>query len=141
MHRIWDMRFEWNPEKGASMKKGKSSSDEKNSARELLMKLKSLWFVAIIISVAGCASIKVPQATGGSRADGIVELSYEYGMFEKPQVQWDQALITARQRCGAWGYQDAEAFGGTTSQCQAYTGYGNCIRFFVTAKYQCIGSN
>ena len=105
------------------------------------MNLKTLSLVAIVIAVAGCASIKIPQATGGSRADGIVELSYEYGVYEKPQVQWDQALITARQRCWAWDYQDAEPFGGTTSRCQAYNGYGNCVRFFVTAKYQCFGSN
>ena len=94
----------------------------------------------ILITLTGCASIKALQATGGSRADGVVELSYEYGMFEKPQVQWDQGLVTATERCKAWGYQSAKAFGGTTSQCQAYNGYGNCVRYFVTAKYQCIGS-
>ena len=91
--------------------------------------------------LSGCTSVKTLQATGGSRSDGVIELSYQYGMFEKPQVQWEQGLITATSRCEAWGYQGAEAFGGTTSQCQAYNGYGNCVRQHVTAKYQCLGSN
>ena len=98
--------------------------------------------IIILLSfLSACAAIKVPQATGGSKADGVVEMSYQYGAFEKPQVQWDQALVTATSGCKAWGYSSAEAFGGTTSQCQAYNGYGNCIRQHVTAKYQCVGQN
>ena len=34
-----------------------------------------------------------------------------------------------------------EAFGGTTTQCQAYNGYGNCLRAFVTVPYQCTGAD
>lgn len=93
-----------------------------------------------LITLIGCTSVKTLQATGGSRADGVVELSFEYGMFEKPEVKWDQGQMTAMDRCKAWGYQSAEAFGGVTSKCQAYNGYGNCLNYFVTAKYQCIGS-
>ena len=105
------------------------------------MKTKPLLALLFVLTtLTGCASVKTLQATGGSRADGTVELSYEYGMFEKPQVQWDQGLVTATERCKAWGYQGAEAFGGTTSECQAYNGYGNCVRWLVTVKYQCIGS-
>lgn len=105
------------------------------------MNLRSIIGISLItVLFSGCASIKILQATGGSRADGVVDLSYEYGMFEQPKVQWDQGLITATERCKAWGYKSAEAFGGTTSQCQAYNGYGSCIRHFVTVKYQCIGS-
>lgn len=92
----------------------------------------------MIFLVASCTTIKIPQATGGSKSDGIIELSYQYGGFEKPDVQWDKALMTARQRCSAWGYGNAEAFGGTTSQCQATNQYG-CTQFLVTAKYQCTG--
>lgn len=95
--------------------------------------------LALSVLTVGCASVKTLQPTGGSRSDGVVEMSYEYGMFEKPQPEWGKALNSARQRCQAWGYQDAEAFGGTTSQCQARNGYGNCTRNFVTASYQCVG--
>ena len=94
----------------------------------------------VLTTLTGCASVKTLQATGGSRADGVVELSYGYGMFENPQVQWDQGLVTATQKCKAWGYQSAEAFGGTTSECQAYDSYGGCVRWRVIVKYQCIGS-
>jgi len=87
----------------------------------------------------GCTSIKTLQPTGGSRADGVVNLSYQVGMFEKPEVEWAQGLTTARERCRAWDYADAEAFGGTSSQCQAYNGYGMCVREFITASYQCTG--
>jgi len=96
-------------------------------------------FVIISLSLSSCAVVKIPQATGGSKADGIIELSYQYGGFEIQEVKWDKALITAQKRCRAWGYKNAEAFGGTTSQCQAYNQYG-CVRQFVTAKYQCLGN-
>ena len=105
------------------------------------MKAKPLLALLFMLTMfSGCTSVKTLQATGGSRADGVVELSYEYGMFEKPQVNWEQGLVTATERCKAWGYQSAEPFGGSTSQCQAYDGYGNCVRYLVTVKYQCIGS-
>lgn len=97
----------------------------------------SLGVIILAVLVTGCTTIKIPQATGGSKADGIIDLSYQYGGLEKPVVQWDQALITAKQRCGAWGYQNVEAFGGTTSHCQAFNQYG-CVRFLVTRKYQCM---
>jgi len=94
---------------------------------------------ALLVAISGCATQKVLQATGGSRSDGTVELSYEYGAFEQPQVQWEQGLATARQRCAAWGYPDAEAFGGQKSECNYRDLYGNCARWFVTVTYQCIG--
>jgi len=97
-----------------------------------------LVFLFTFVSLLGCASVKTLQATGGSRADGIVEMSYEYGMFEKPDVQWNQGQITAAERCKAWGYGSAELFGGTTSKCQSSNGQGNCLRYLVTAKYQCV---
>ena len=92
------------------------------------------------IVLYGCASTKILQATGGSRADAIVELSYSYGAFEEPQVDWDSGLRTATDRCRAWDYSSADPFGGTMSDCQSYDGYGNCMSWIVTAKYQCIGS-
>ena len=83
---------------------------------------------------------KIPTATGGSRGDGFIEMSYEYGGFEKPVVLWGQALITASTRCQAWGYKSAEAFGGVLSTCLERNQYG-CMRYFVTKKYQCLGKD
>lgn len=99
-----------------------------------------LVLLPMLATLTGCTSVKTLQATGGSRADGVVELSYEVGMWEKPEVQWAQGQVTATERCKAWDYQSAEAFGGTTSACQAYNLYGRCVRAIFTVKYQCIGT-
>jgi hypothetical protein len=84
------------------------------------MKRTMLLISALLLS-SGCATIKTLEATGGSRSDGTVELSYVYGALEAPQVQWEQGLLTARERCARWGYSDAEAFGGKRelASCQA----------------------
>ena len=42
-----------------------------------------------------CNRKKALVPTGGSRSDGTVRLSFEYGAFEKPHVDWDQATATA----------------------------------------------
>lgn len=93
-----------------------------------------------ITLLAGCATQKALQATGGSKADGTVDLSFQYGLFEKPEVNWGEGVQIARSRCQAWGYSDAEPFGGTKSICNQRNGYGDCIDTVVTATYQCTGS-
>jgi hypothetical protein len=99
--------------------------------------MKKILFAAFLL--LGCSSVKTLQATGGSRADGVVDLSYEYGLFESPVVQWEDGAILASNRCKAWGYTNAEPFGGTTEQCMRVSNSGNCLRTLVTAKYQCTG--
>lgn len=94
---------------------------------------------AAILAVAACATAKSYTATGGSRSDGTVRLSYEVGMFEVPTVDENQGLQLARQRCATWGYTGAEAFGGTTSQCTAMSNSG-CMTTLVTKEYQCTGN-
>ncbi len=96
--------------------------------------------LAAALTWAACATVKVPQPTGGSRSDGTVQLAYEYGDFERPQVDWEAANRIATERCEAWGYSGAEALGGGVSECAAYNQYG-CYRFFVTITYQCIGGS
>lgn len=88
--------------------------------------------------ISACAVNKTPVPTGGSRADGIIKLSYEVRMFEKPVVDWNSARRSALQRCQAWGYTRTEAFAGEASYCHAYNGYGTCVRATVTKDYQCI---
>ncbi len=99
-----------------------------------------VYLVTISLLISACAVNKTPIPTGGSRADGIIELSYEVGMFEDPVVDWLSADKSASKRCQAWGYKQAEAFEGLKTECQAYNGYGNCVQTLVTANYQCIGS-
>ena len=86
-------------------------------------------------------SVKVPQATGGSRADGVIEMTYQHGSLQKPEVDWAKTRSDAAERCKAWGFDAAEVFGGSTNQCIRKNGYGSCIVWQVSKKYQCIQSN
>ena len=88
--------------------------------------------------LASCATTKQYGATGGSRADGTVKLSYQYGEFEKPIVDPQQALTLARSKCSAWGYIDAEPFGTEIITCAESNAYG-CVQHIVTGEYQCLG--
>lgn len=97
--------------------------------------------LALIVTLAACAVQKTLIPTGGSRSDGTVEMSYDVGMFETPKVDLYQGATTAAQRCRAWGYSDAEAFGGQKTHCHRYNAYGNCLNATVTVQYQCIGAN
>lgn len=100
------------------------------------MRVSILGIVVPALAIIGCATVSQMTATGGSRADGVVRLSFEAGMFDKIAIDEAAALKTARSRCSTWGYTDAEPFGGITRQCQAMSGYG-CTRWFVTKEYQC----
>ena len=104
------------------------------------MKL-SVWIAcaASALLLAGCATTKEFTATNGSRADGTVTLSYEYGMLESPQEDQGQGTTLASSTCAGWGYSGSQPFG-ETRQCNAVNGYGSCIRWMVTRRYQCIGS-
>jgi hypothetical protein len=66
-----------------------------------------------------------------------VKLAYEYGLFEKPIVDWNLAATTAKQRCAAWGYKNAEKFGGSENHCLAHNGYGDFTDMQVNVTYQC----
>ena len=102
--------------------------------------LTRIWPTFLCIAVVGCVSSvqKDLIATGGSRADGTIQLSFEHSNLEKPQLDLAKGLETARARCKAWGYSDAEQFGGTARQCQVPNQYG-CMRWFVTVTFQCLG--
>jgi hypothetical protein len=102
-----------------------------------MKRLKLLMALPITV-LAACATNKELVPTGGSRADGVVDLSFEFGGFEQPVVNRDQGLVAARARCAAWGYADAEPFGGEKRQCQFSNQYG-CGRWLVTISYQCTG--
>lgn len=98
-------------------------------------------FAAILATVvlAGCATQPKMVPTGGSRADGTVKLSYDFGAFELPKVDAAQGLESAKGRCLAWGYTGAEAFGGETKTC-TNAAMGGCNAYRVTVEYQCTGA-
>jgi hypothetical protein len=99
-----------------------------------------LMVVVAVLGVVGCAVRKDWFASGGSRADGVAQLSVTWAQFEKPVVAPNQGLALARSKCGAWGYTDAEPFGGQVTKCNSRDYQGNCNGWVATASYQCIGS-
>lgn len=102
--------------------------------------MKNLFLIVFSFTFASCATVVVPQATGGSRADGVVEFSYSYGGFQVPEPDWVTADQQAISRCAVWGYTGAERFGGGTQQCtNVYA--GSCNAWMVTVSYQCTGQS
>lgn len=106
---------------------------------------KSLHAVVLLVflvatTLSGCAVKKDFYASGGSRADGTIDMAYDFAQFEKPVVDKAQAQNIAKSKCRVWGYTDAEAFGSRAIQCHQFNGYGTCIGGQVIYKYQCIGS-
>jgi hypothetical protein len=102
------------------------------------MKRKTGLAVFIFVLISGCAAQKQLVATGGSRSDGIVKMSYEHGSWETPKIDYTQAVDSARQRCEAWGYTGAEPFGGMIRIRQAGSLYV-FDKWLVTIEYQCTG--
>ena len=104
--------------------------------------------LSCLIGPAGCGSHKVHKdwvALGGSGA--TVKLAYEYHHSEIPTTYEPQAANLAKKYCNGWGYTDAEAFGGVTSDCIArdpgLLGTGalgvGCVQYRVTKEYNCVG--
>ena len=94
----------------------------------------------VLLALNGCATQKEWQAEGGSRSDGTVRLAFEHGAFEKPVYEHQQGIALAAQKCAAWGYSGAEAFGTTESICVQPDPTIGCMRFRVTAEFQCTGT-
>ena len=101
------------------------------------MKKKIALALGAMLFLGACATAKTWQATGGSRSDGTVRLSYEVGMLESPQLTSDGTQL-AVERCRVWGYTGATAFGGVTSQC-TQMGSSGCMVTLVTKEFQCTG--
>lgn len=100
----------------------------------------ALCALAFTAALAGCSTPKDFYATGGSRADGVVDVAYDFGRMETPVVDKRQAYTIAKNKCSLWGYSDAEPFGGQVQTCEARSGFGECSSFKVSIKYQCLGS-
>lgn len=104
------------------------------------MKFGTIIVIVGALTLGACTVKKTPIPTGGSKADGTLELSYEFGEFERPQIDWATANASAVQRCATWGYTGAEPFGGQRTTCTSPSGYG-CVRWLATVTYQCTGGN
>jgi len=103
--------------------------------------MKKITLAAVVLATllsTGCAVQKDWSATGGSKSDGTIKLSYQVGMFEAAEVSEEQGINLATKRCSAWGYTNAEAFGGSTQVCTSPSSSG-CNIWLVTKEYQCTG--
>ena len=101
--------------------------------------MNKLIIVALIASLStGCAVQKHYGASGGSKSDGTVKMSYTYGAFEIPKVNEAQAIHSAVKRCKAWGYDSAEAFDFVERKCQQWSQDIGCSAWMVTKEFQCL---
>lgn len=90
-----------------------------------------------VLFLTGCATQKTMLATGGSKADGTVQLAYDVGYYEDPVIDEAQALDAALKRCAAWGYKTAERFDAGMLECFGPKSFGRCDGR-VTVTYQCM---
>lgn len=102
--------------------------------------VKVIWIFAASMVLAGCATQKELMVTGASRSDGVVTLSYESNEFQSVSYDAQRAQEAAAQRCVAWGYSGAEAFGSEQTTCTSRRGFGNCGTRRVDVQYQCTGN-
>src|SRR5215469_4366612 len=96
--------------------------------------------LAALLLVGACATNVDMVPTNGSRADGTIDMSFQYGIFQKPIVDTDKAMAQAQETCHGWGYTGARPFGGSNQTCLVRNGYGNCLRVQVDVRFQCTGS-
>lgn len=110
-----------------------------------MRKLVTLTLAAAMLCATGCAKpvTKMWEAAGGSRSDATVTVGYTYQpQREIPQANAEQARREAVERCRAWGYSEAEAFGLVSQRCvnMYYGAFGpQCLEMLVTQQYQCLG--
>jgi len=100
--------------------------------------MKKLFALSLLFMASACVTQKEWSPIGGSRADGVVVLSYSHGNMEIPNVAEDQAVTMAGNSCKSWGYTGAKPFGGETKRCTAPT-FGGCNYWQVERQYQCTG--
>ncbi|EBW7149657.1 YecR family lipoprotein [Citrobacter braakii] len=88
--------------------------------------------------LSGCISTVTDlSASGGSRADGTVVMSTEYGEFDSIDINKEKALASATRRCQSWGYRTAQPFDAGFSKCSDFSGF-SCTRYIYSISYQCI---
>lgn len=104
-----------------------------------MKKLLTVAISALLLSACASKVEKELVATGGSKSDGTIELSYEQHELEMVTYNEQQALNAAKKRCEAWGYKNAEKFGGVKSQCTLIPGFWTpCGKTMFTIQYQCL---
>jgi hypothetical protein len=92
---------------------------------------------ALLMNLAGCATGKQWNVSGGDRKAGVVRISYEYPEFKEPTLSDADAAELAAHRCDLWGYEGAQPIPGQVRQCSNMDG-NNCDLWRVTREFQCV---
>ena len=98
--------------------------------------MKSIIVAIALPLIAGCATPKYWEATGGNPSDGLVQLFYVQTPFEYAQIRESQGLAIATGRCQFWNYARAERAGAQKSVCHTM-GQFHCLETTVTQDYRC----
>jgi hypothetical protein len=88
-------------------------------------------------TLAACTTYKLWTEYDSDPDQGRVQFSYEYRKFENPQVDERAGVSMARERCGDWGYKDAQRKG-EERQCIDGTD-SDCSKWRVIREYRCLG--
>lgn len=87
--------------------------------------------------LSACSTNMEMKATGGSKSDGTVTLSFDHATILDPIIDEKKALQTAQSKCKVWGFRNAKAFGGSTKKCLEEYKTGGCVAYRVKKVYQC----
>jgi hypothetical protein len=89
----------------------------------------------LILAVTGCTTYKLWTESDSDQQAGTIQLSYDYGRFESPQVDERAGIEMARERCAGWGFANAQRHG-QESACLEGT-KADCKKWRVTRDYSC----
>lgn len=91
----------------------------------------------LAVGLVGCGVHVTPQVIATSFATGRVTVAYTHPANRPPVVNWGTATRVVQKHCSAWGYSSVYKFGRETRKCHLHSSY-RCLRYKVTAQYQCI---
>ena len=75
--------------------------------------IKVFFSLLILISSTffqGCGFYTSLYTSGGSRADGTITMTVDYGALLSPKIDWAAAKKKAVERCRYWGYSGGYFF-------------------------------
>ena len=100
--------------------------------------MKAVWIALMATALlTACATPSPVRVSNGDRSQGMVTLSYDYNVTQKPSINWRQGLQEAVARCQQWGYGTAIPTDKTSKTCTAKTQGGDCIAWRLSTDFQC----
>jgi hypothetical protein len=97
-----------------------------------------VFLAPVFLAMVACASAPTWSPSGSNRELGVARVSYEYAMFDEPQMSDAEAAQLAANRCAAWGFARADLIPGELRDCSV-SNDGSCDLWKITREYQCSG--